>query len=519
MDKIHGLERIRKLYLFLLIFSIVSILFIMSYSYRYTFKDLKASYTRFIKESIIEIKKDFLKDSVNNIINSIEQTQIEIIETNKRRVNRVDKVISEYHQLKQNDFLETTIDYFETGSTKEACNILILSKYTDEILYQNNIAYIGDVEGIYSYIDDLKKDSITYKEDDYGEYHIFYGVTKDYIKQATIESIKKRIHTDSFENDAYIWINQIVNYNGGDDYAIRLIHPNLKYTEGMYLSTNIQDNKGNFPYLTELNGIKENGEIYFTYFFKKKTRDEVVEKLTYAKLYKKYDWVVAMGVYFDDIQPYIDEISNDGDKALSKVTRLIGGLSLGLVIIGISIVLILEHWYYKNSNKELREELNIDELTKAFNRRAATKRLQEIFYLFKRYNNVYAIIIFDIDDFKKINDSYGHDMGDRVLRNIVEIINKSTRKTDFLYRWGGEEFLLICEGLKEEHLDSFTDKILRDIESFEYGYQGEKYHVTISIGASYFNEGDDSFLSAFKRADMALYKSKKSGKNRATLDI
>lgn len=519
INKIDSLERIRKMYLLLLIFSIISILFIMNYSYRYTFKDLKVLYARFIEESILDVKRDFLKDSVNNMINSIEQTQVEIIETNKRRVNRANNVISEYYQLKQDDFLETTIDYFETGNTKEACNVLILSKYTDEILYQNNIDYIGEAEGVYSYIDDLKKDSVTYKEDDYGEYYIFYGVTKDYIKDATIESIKKRIYSDSFENDAYIWINQIVNYNGGDDYAIRLIHPNLKDTEGMYLSTNTEDNEGNFPYLTELNGIKENGEVYFTYFFKKKTCDEIVDKLTYAKLYKKYDWVVAMGVYFDDIQPYIDEISNESDEAVSKVTRLIGGLSLGLVIIGVSIVLILEHWYYKNSNKELREELNIDELTKAFNRRAATKKLHEIFYLFKRYNNVYAIIIFDIDDFKKVNDSYGHDIGDRVLRNIVEIINNSTRNTDFLYRWGGEEFLLICEGLKEEHLNSFTDKILKDIESFEYEYQGEKYHVTISIGASYFNEDDDSFLSAFKRADMALYKSKKLGKNRATLDI
>ena len=120
---------------------------------------------------------------------------------------------------------------------------------------------------------------------------------------------------------------------------------------------------------------------------------------------------------------------------------------------------------------------------------------------------------------KKINDSYGHDVGDRVLRNLVEIINKSTRKTDFLCRWGGEEFLLICEGLKEEHLDSFTDKILRDIENFEYEDQGEKYHITISIGASYFNKDDEDFSSVVKRADMALYKSKKEGKNRATLDI
>lgn len=517
--KIDNLERVRKLYIFLLIFSIVFLLAIINYFYISTFKDVKILYAQYIKERIINIKKDFLKDSVNNMINNIEQTQDEIIETNKKRVDRAAKVISEYHQLKQGDFLKKTIDYFEIGTTKESFSILILNRDLDEVLYQNNIDHRIDIGGIHSYIENLKKDFIAYNEDNYGGYYILYGVTKDYIKDATTESIKKRIHKDSFENDAYIWINEVINYDGGDNYAIRRIHPNLKDTEGIYLSTKMQDINGNHPYLTELNGIKENGEVYFTYFFKKKTCDEVAEKLTYAKLYKDYNWIIAMGIYFDDIQPYIDEISKDGDKAISKITTLIIILSLVLIFIGILIVLILEHWYYKNSNKELREELNIDELTKAFNRRAATKKLEEIFYLFRRYNYVYTIIFFDIDDFKQINDNYGHDVGDIVLTNIVEIINKSTRRTDFLYRWGGEEFLLICEGLKEEHLESFTDKILKDIESFEYESEGKKYHVTISIGASYFTEDDENFLSAIKRADMALYKSKKSGKNRATLDI
>ena len=519
IDRIDNLERVRKLYVFLLIFSIVSLLVIVNYCYISTFKDVKVLYAQYTKDRIIDMKKDFLEDSVNNMINNIEQTKAEKIEVNRNRIDRAAKVIGEYYESKKGDFLEKTIDYFEIGTIKGDFDIFILDRSTDKILYQNNTKYMENTRNIYDYIDDLKKESIVYNEDNYGKYYIFYGVTEGYIKYATMESIKKRIHSDSFENDAYIWINEVVNYDGGDNYAIRLIHPNLKDTEGMYLSTKMQDIEGNYPYLTELNGIKENGEIHFTYFFKKKTDDEVAEKLTYAKLYKEYNWIIAMGVYFDEIQPYIDEISEDGDKAISKMITLVGILSLGLILIGILIVLILEHWYYQNSNKELREELNIDELTKAFNRRAATKKLQETFYSFERYNSVFAIIIFDIDDFKKINDNYGHDVGDRVLRNLVEIINKSTRKTDFLYRWGGEEFILICEGLKEESLDSFTDKILKDVEDFQYESQGEKYHITISIGASYFNKDDEDFLSVVKRADMALYNSKKEGKNRATLNI
>lgn len=519
IDKIDNLEKIRKLYIFLVIFSIVFILAIMNYFYMSTFRDIKVLYGQYTKNRIIDIKKDFLKDSVNNMIKNIEQVQEEAKLSYKRRFERVSKVLTEYYESDQNDFLEKAINYFEREGIKDDFTIFIFNTSTDQILYKNNLNHIENIENIHDYIKKLKESSAVCEENIYGEYYLFYGVTKEYIKHSTTEAIKKRIHSDSFKHDAYIWINEVVDYDGGDDYSIRLVHPNLKDTEGMYLSTNMTDIKGNYPYLTELNGIKEKGEIYFTYFFKKKTGDQVGEKLTYAKLYKEYNWIVAMGIYFDDIQPYIDEISKDGDKAISKMITLIGLISIGLIFIGILIVLVLEHWYYKNSNKELKQELNIDELTKAFNRRAAVKKLEETFYLFKRYNNIYTVIIFDIDDFKKVNDTYGHDVGDRVLTNVVEIINKSTRKTDFLYRWGGEEFILICEGLKEENLDSFTDKILKDVKNFEYEEQGEKYHITISMGASYFNKDDRDFLEVIKRADMALYKSKREGKNKATFNV
>lgn len=96
------------------------------------------------------------------------------------------------------------------------------------------------------------------------------------------EAVKRRIYLEihgyQFSNDAYIWVNEVIDYAGGADYAIRRIHPNMKDTEGMYLSTDMTDIAGNLPYLTELEGIKEDGELFFNYFFKKKGCDVVSEK-------------------------------------------------------------------------------------------------------------------------------------------------------------------------------------------------------------------------------------------------
>ncbi len=119
------------------------------------------------------------------------------------------------------------------------------------------------------------------------------------------EMAKNRIRELRLKEDGYIWINQVLNYDGGTGYAIRLVHPNLQHTEGMLLSTDMKDVKGNFPYKTELEGVKQNGEIFFEYWFKKLNSPKIEHKLTFAKLYKRYDWIIATGVYLDDVEEEI----------------------------------------------------------------------------------------------------------------------------------------------------------------------------------------------------------------------
>ena len=121
----------------------------------------------------------------------------------------------------------------------------------------------------------------------------------------------------------------------------------------------------------------------------------------------------------------------------------------------------------------------------------------------------------DIDDFKKVNDDCSHDVGDKVLIKLATVINQHIRSNDKLFRWGGEEFLLVCQGLKEEDIDAFTAKLLDIAVSFSYDCCSQPRKITVSMGVAYFIPGDGDEKAAIKRADQGLYQAKKSGKNRS----
>ncbi|MDC7236377.1 MAG: ATP-binding protein [Sphaerochaetaceae bacterium] len=119
------------------------------------------------------------------------------------------------------------------------------------------------------------------------------------------EEIKNQIHdlilSLSYYDNKYFWINEVINFEGGDNYAIRRVHQFLKDTEGTYLSTNTYDIANNLPYKIELEGIVANGEVFQSYYFENPTDGRITEKLTYAKLYEPFNWIVASGIPYEDI--------------------------------------------------------------------------------------------------------------------------------------------------------------------------------------------------------------------------
>ncbi|MGJ0301442.1 GGDEF domain-containing protein, partial [Aliarcobacter cryaerophilus] len=157
--------------------------------------------------------------------------------------------------------------------------------------------------------------------------------------------------------------------------------------------------------------------------------------------------------------------------------------------------------------------LLVDTLTNSYNRKYYVMTMNEVLSLNNRYKMPFSIILFDIDDFKKINDDYGHLVGDKVLINIVKLINEDIRKTDTLYRVGGEEFIIICKNTIKSDAIIIAEKIRKKVE--ESLNIIENKTITISIGVTEVISDDDE-NSIYKRVDDNLYMSKNSGKNRVT---
>ncbi len=324
------------------------------------------------------------------------------------------------------------------------------------------------------------------------------------------------IHSAVYPMDSYIWVNEVLNYDGGEDYAIRRIHPNLRDTEGQFLSTEMTDIKGGKPYLDELEGVKNHGSLFLTYYFKRLGSDEISEKLTYAELYRDFNWIVAMGIHLDDIAAAVEEANS---KSHTLISHLIAFFMLALaVLMGISAftVLFLERKVHFNSKKLLEEEVNADPLTGASSRRAGAKTLSAAFSAFQRGERQSPMVtLFDIDNFKNINDACGHSGGDEVLKQTVGRVENAVRMSDRLFRWGGDEFLLLLEGVAPDKAIAVTDNVVRAVAAEPFFTGKRDASVTLSMGAAFFRPGDQGYEDALRRADEALYRAKKKGRNRA----
>lgn len=173
--------------------------------------------------------------------------------------------------------------------------------------------------------------------------------------------------------------------------------------------------------------------------------------------------------------------------------------------------LVSEYKKLETEKQQFEALSTTDVLTGVMNRAGVQQFLQRLFESnFSR--NQMGVMLFDIDYFKKINDTLGHDAGDMVLSELARIINEQVRHTDIFGRWGGEEFILICSQITEERLTSLADKLREIIEQHSFIIDGEAINVTVSIGATKVN-ANETFEAVFKRADKALYTAKNSGRN------
>ena len=165
---------------------------------------------------------------------------------------------------------------------------------------------------------------------------------------------------------------------------------------------------------------------------------------------------------------------------------------------------------YHIEKNNLMKEAFTDNLTGVYNRSMLNKIFEETLNESKENNKPFALIIADIDFFKKCNDEYGHDVGDDVLINFANIINNKTRRDDIFARWGGEEFMLIIKETNLKNTIKIMNKIQEEIRKYKHPIAGK---ITASFGIT-LSKIEDNFKTMYKRCDDALYKAKENGRDR-----
>ena len=163
-----------------------------------------------------------------------------------------------------------------------------------------------------------------------------------------------------------------------------------------------------------------------------------------------------------------------------------------------------------SANQRLKHLASRDALTNLLNRREMERVLKVAVMHAQENRTPLSVILMDIDHFKGVNDTYGHDMGDKVILTVADAISHTIRGSDAGCRWGGDEFFIILEGAPLPVAGRVGERIRRTVESAKMPFDRS---VTVSIGVAAFDPERDNELQLFKNADEALYQAKKAGRN------
>lgn len=171
------------------------------------------------------------------------------------------------------------------------------------------------------------------------------------------------------------------------------------------------------------------------------------------------------------------------------------------------------------ANKQLKDMASRDPLTGLYNRRYLNERLEQEISRCKRYKESLALVMIDIDHFKSVNDTWGHSVGDEVLKKVSHYLKDSLRDSDILARIGGEEFCLILPSFNSAMAMTFLDRLRNDIAKLGFSADNRAFHVTCSFGVAYLSDDIKHQDQLMKKADVVLYQAKNAGRNRVLQEV
>lgn len=224
----------------------------------------------------------------------------------------------------------------------------------------------------------------------------------------------------------------------------------------------------------------------------------------------------AIAISGNALNEAIIENAVDGKTNLrTALENLPLGFTIGAVavlttlVIFLVVLLVLLARFSRERMALLNREMNVDGLTGAGSRRYGTELINRELLLFRRYGDGPMLAMFDVDYFKRKNDTYGHEYGDFVLKKVVDILHETLRKSDAIIRWGGDEFILICPHIRGDGADRIMEKVIHAINSADFLKDGKGEKITISAGASFFKPEDRDMTPVLRRCDSALYEAKR----------
>jgi diguanylate cyclase len=202
------------------------------------------------------------------------------------------------------------------------------------------------------------------------------------------------------------------------------------------------------------------------------------------------------------ISALADNIDFDSQKSLHQLSQMIKEMS----------------WYLSEQSKKLVSTADKkDPLTKLYNRRFLDSILSQESIRAQKLKKNYSIIMLDIDHFKQVNDVQGHDMGDKVLAKLGDLIDQNIRISDFAFRFGGEEFLILLTECSAQKAQNITEQIAQLLSEYSFSAnENTSFQITFSAGIAEF-DGQPDYQHTVKHADKALYHSKENGRNQVTI--
>ena len=273
--------------------------------------------------------------------------------------------------------------------------------------------------------------------------------------------------------------------------------------------------KNTFAFLVAVDDITPNMKIEYKTALVFASIFELLFFLIFAIFWRIFGEIYKKFEEFDEIIDLIKSKKFDKLPERVEVKDELDLFKYKLVKLGEELktyinILTSEAEYYRN-------RAYIDVLTGVFNRNFLEERGKELFTKFKLQRIPVGVIMLDIDNFKRINDTYGHDVGDLVLKKLAEIIKRNLRRNDYVIRYGGEEFLILLPGTSIEETYLVAEKIRKAVESATVKVGDKEIKFTISLGVSEIYPHDRDLFEAIKRADQKLYVAKRKGKNRVEL--